>query len=252
MAHRDDVMDRGKLITVSLLRSRFFALLLGVLATVLSGCSGSAAPPPQETFNRGQVIDQDTGQPIPGVIVVGRYVGSVAASGASSCNRVESAVSDENGWFELPLDPKAGPLLMEGYHKDYRHGYPVRVATCGINGDPQQCQIWQNKRDDSDNVVSVVKEPTIYHSRSEAEKAARYRKDLYLKRLDGTPEKRLYELHRLQSATSCLAQPRSSLGLIPFLEAILHEETALGDSESSIRITNERIDVAKKILLMRK
>ena len=247
MAHRNDV-TKPRLVTLVSAR-RCAAGLLGGLAVALSSCSGST--PPAEKVNRGQVIDQDTGKPIAGVIVVGLYVGSVRGSGATSCNRVESAVSDGNGWFELPLDPTAGPLAMEGYHRDYRYGFPVRVPTC-LEGRPDRCQIWQDRRDDNDQVISVVKEPTIYSSEAEAAKVARYWDDLYLKRLDGTREKRLYELHRLQSATSCLASPRSSQGLVPFLEAILQEETALGDSASSIRITNERIDVAKKILLMRK
>lgn len=243
MAHRNDV-TKPRLVRLVSAR-RWAAGLLGGLAVALSSCSSSA--PPAETLNRGQVIDQDTGKPIAGVIVVGRYFGSVRGSGASSCNRVESAISDENGWFELPLDPAAGPLLMEGYHRDYRHGYPVRVPTC-LQGRPDQCQIWQDRRDDNDHVVSVVKEPTIYSSEAEAAKVARYWDDLYLKRLDGTREKRLYELHRLQSATSCLASPRSSQGLVPFLQAILQEEIALGDSASSIRMTKEGIEWAREVL----
>jgi hypothetical protein len=247
MADRDDVTYRERTVAASTLRPRHCALLLGALLIALSGCSGSAPPPQQETANRGQVIDQDTGQPIPGVIVVARYVGSVAASGASSCNRVETAVSDENGWFELPLDPKAGPLLMEGYHKEYRHGYPVRVPTC-LEGHPDQCQIWQDRRDDNDDVVSVVKEPKIYHGAEAAKEAARYRKDVYLKRFKGTREERLRELWRLQSGNSCLAPPKTSEGLVPFLEAILQEEIALGDSRDSIRDTNERIKWANEVL----
>jgi hypothetical protein len=247
MAHRDDVAD-GRRLPGAVPRC-WPALLLGVLAFALSACSGSA--PSQGTINRGQVIDQDTGQPIPGVIVVGLYIGSVRGSGASSCNRVESTVSDENGWFELPLDPNAGPLKMAGYHRDYRHGYPMRVPTC-LSGRPDQCQIWQDRRDDNDHVISVVKEPKIYPSEDEAAKAARYWDDLYLKRLDGTRDKRLYELWRLQSANSCLATPKTSQGLVPFLEAILQEELELGDSQSSIRDTKQQLAWAREALLRRK
>jgi len=227
-------------------------VLLCAIVLSLSACSGSPPPPTQQAVNKGQVIDQDTGQPIPGVIVVARYTGGRGLEGASSCNRVETTVSDENGRFELPLDPQAGPLLMEGYHKDYRHGYPVRVPTCGINGDPAQCQIWQDRRDDNDDVVSVVKEPMIYHGEDAAMKAARYREDVYLKRFKGTREERLQELWRLQSGNSCLAPPKTSQGLVPFLEAILQEEMSLRDSPDSIRITNERIETAGKLLQLRK
>ena len=88
------------------------AMVVALLAGLLAGCSDSA--PPQPTVKRGQVIDQDTEKPIPGVIVVGTYEGSRGFEGASSCNRVESAVSDEDGWFTLPLDPNAGPVLLSG------------------------------------------------------------------------------------------------------------------------------------------
>lgn len=246
MAHRDDVTSTRARATSA--RGGRVARLLGAVAFVLAGCSGGA--PPQATVNQGQVLDQDTGQPIAGVIVVGVYRGSVSGSGATSCNRVESAVSDPQGWFELPLDPEAGPLAMEGYHRDYRHGWPVRVPTCGINGDPEQCQVWQDRRDDTDNVVSIVKEPTIYHGKEEATKAARYWQDLYLKRFEGTREERIRELWRLP--ISCLAPPKSSLGLVPFLEAILHEQIELGDSTDAIRSTNERIETARKVLQRRK
>jgi hypothetical protein len=225
--------------------------MVGVLMLAFAACSGGA-PPPQETVNRGQALDQDTGQPIAGVIVVGRYRGSRGLEGATSCNRVETAVSDELGWFELPLDPEAGPLAMEGYHRDYRHGWPVRVPTCGINGDSEQCQIWQDRRDSTGNVVSIVKEPTIYHGRTEAAKAAGYGRDLYLKRFEGTREERLRELWRLTGANSCLGPPKTSRGLQPFLEAILQEQIALGDLPGKIESTNGYIEAAKDALRQKK
>jgi hypothetical protein len=202
--------------------------------------------------NRGQVIDHDTEKPIPGVIVVGIYEGGRGFEGASACNRVESTVSDENGWFTLPLDPKGGVLIMEGYHREYRHGYPVRVPTCGINDDPQQCQVWQDRRDENDQVISIVKEPTIYRGKAEADKAARYRRDLYMKRFVGDRQKRLDELRRLEGATSCGAPPKTSEGLVPFLEAILKEQTELGESASAIRITNDFLGWARDALQRKK
>jgi len=226
------------------------ALVLAVSALLLASCS-SGTQSSHDTTNRGQVLDQDTGQPIAGVIVIGTYEGSVRGSGATSCNRVETTVSDENGWFELPLDPQAGPLWMEGYHKDYRHGYPVRVPIC-LEGRPDQCQIWEERRDDGDQVVSVVKEPKIYDGEAEAAKAARYLEDLYLKRFKGTREERLQELHRLIGANSCLAAPRTSKGPIPFMEAILYEQTVLTDSQDAIRITREQMQTAREILQSRK
>ena len=141
---------------------------------------------------------------------------------------------------------------MEGYHRNYRHGYPVRVPTCGINGDPDQCQVWQDRRDDTDDVVSIVKEPTIYHGKEEATKAARYWQDLYLKRFKGTREERLRELWRLTGAGSCGAPPRTSPGPVPFFEAILQEQIDLGDLPGKIQSTNEDIEAAKNALLRKK
>jgi hypothetical protein len=220
--------------------------MLVILTAVVSGCSSSA--PPQETVNRGQVIDVDTELPIAGAIVVGKYSGGRGFEGASSCNRVETAVSDQNGWFELPLDPQAGFLLMEAYHHGYRHGWPIRVPTCGINGDPDQCQVWQDRRDESDHVVSIVKEPKIYHGEAEATKASRYWQDVYLKPFNGTREQRLEELWRLPAANSCLAPPKSSPGLEPFLQAILQEQIELGDSADAIRTTKERIETVREVM----
>ena len=236
MAHREHVGRRAVRTTVG----------IALFAAVAASCSGDA--PPQPAVNRGQVIDQDTEQPIVGVIVIGIYRGSRGFEGATSCNRVETAISDAKGWFTLPLDPAAGPLYMEGYHRDYRHGYPIRIPTCGIDSDPNKCDIWVQRRDDNDTVVSVVKEPTVYHGRPEAAKAARYYEDLYMKRFNGTRAQRGLELSRLESATSCLAPPKTSRGLIPFLEGILQEQIILRESSDAIRITNERLQSARDVL----
>lgn len=247
MAHRDDVTPRSRCRRPC--RHSRMALLV-ILTWIVSGCSSSS--PPQETVNRGQVIDVDTELPIAGAIVVGKYSGGRGFEGASSCNRVETAVSDQNGWFELPLDPQAGFLLMEAYHRGYRHGWPIRVPTCGINGHPEQCQIWQDRRDDSDHVVSIVKEPKIYHGEAEATKASRYWQDVYLKPFKGTREQRLEELWRLPAANSCLAPPKSSPGLEPFLQAILQEQIELGDSADAIRTTKQRIETVKEAMRRKK
>jgi hypothetical protein len=240
MANRDDVRHPVDAVA---------SLLLVCFAMTIASCSDGGAPSTQETVNRGQVFDQDTGQPIAGVIVVGRYRGSRGAEGATSCNRIESAVSDENGWFELPLDPRAGLLTMEGYHRSYRHGWPVRVAVCGIKGDgnANECQVWQERRDQTDQVVSVVKEPTIYQGEAEAEAAARERKDLYLKRFEGTREERIQRLWALVSASSCLAPPKTSPGPVPYLEAILEEQIALGDRPAAIESTRGYLETARRL-----
>ena len=73
-------------------------LAVTVFALLVGGCDLFG-----EQTQRGRVLDQDTGEPIAGAIVVGRYMGGISWGG-SSCNRAESAVSDAQGWFELPVD----------------------------------------------------------------------------------------------------------------------------------------------------
>ena len=65
------------------------------------------------TENRGRVTMQDTGMPIAGALVVGKYMGSIAWAGAS-CDRVESAVSDQEGWFTIPTDSTGKPPFKGG------------------------------------------------------------------------------------------------------------------------------------------
>ena len=83
-------------------------LAVTVFALLVGGCDLFG-----EQTQRGRVLDQDTGEPIAGAIVVGRYMGGISWGG-SSCNRAESAVSDAQGWFELPVDRKDGRADAHG------------------------------------------------------------------------------------------------------------------------------------------
>src|SRR5438552_3150936 len=64
--------------------------------------------------------------------------------------------------------------------------------------------------------------------------------------------KRVQELWRLEGATSCGAPPRTSQGLVPFLEAILKEQVELGDSAAKIDATNDRLRWANEALVRKK
>ena len=97
-------------------------LVVTAFALLVGGCDLSG-----ERMQRGRVLDQDTGEPIAGAIVVGRYMGGISWGG-SSCNRAESAVSDAQGWFELPVDRKDGTPLMEAYKRGYDRGNSTRHA----------------------------------------------------------------------------------------------------------------------------
>jgi hypothetical protein len=45
-----------------------------------------------------------------------------------------------------------------------------------------------------------------------------------------------------------LAPPRSSPGLEPFLQAILQEQIDLNDYADKIRVTRERIEIARRVI----
>ena len=220
MAHRKHVGLWGG-------RALHAAALLGLLI-----CACSDAVPTAD--NRGRVIDVDTGKGIAGAIVVAKYMGSRGFEGSSACNRVESAVSDQDGWFILPDDPQAGPRLMEAYHPDYVRGYRLRYA---VGESAHRWHVWEQKRDDNDNLVSVKEGSETYPSRAAAQVASREWIDLYMKHFRGTPEQRVRELGRLAGQGNCLASPRTSDGAVPFVKAILNEQRALGAREEELRQT---------------
>ena len=193
------------------------------------------------------MIDQDTDQPIAGAIVVGKYIGSRGAEGSTSCNRVESAVSDQDGWFTLPLDPRDGGPLMEAYHRGYQWGLSTRKAWAGVDGNINHWQVTVYKRsEDNLSTVIVRTEPTIYHSQAEALAASRQELDVYLKSFKGTREERLRELHRLHVAGSCVAPHRTTAGPVPYFEALFKEEAELGDDKRSLDISQEYIRDAEE------
>jgi hypothetical protein len=227
MAHRKHVVGR---------QPAAAATLLAML--VMVGCN--AAPPPVSTESRGRVIDEETGQGIAGALVVGRYMGSIAWAGAS-CDRVESATADQNGWFTIPNDSDGKAPFLIAYHRGYGRGYNVRYAV-GISAEPPQWQVWQARRDENAVVVSVVKEPTIYRSEREAHEASREWRDISLRPFKGTREERLFELRRL--TTSCGGPPQTSEGLVAYLEAIYEEQLATGETPSQLARTRDLIKLA--------
>jgi len=236
MAHREHV-TRG---------TAYLAAIIAVAALLAGGCS-EAGPTPTEF--RGRVIDQDTGKPIAGAIVVGKYMGSRGFEGASSCNRVESAVSDSEGWFTLPLDPRDGGPLMEAYHRGYRWGRSPRWAEQAVDGNLAHWQIQVVEWNADNSRAKLLRyEPTIYSSQARAFEASRQEIDVYLKPFTGSREQRLDELHRVSNAGSCNASQRTTAGPVPFFEAIYAEQVALGDDSRSLELTRESIASAESNL----
>jgi hypothetical protein len=217
-------------------------LAVGIIALIANGCSRAVAPLPTE--NRGRVIDQDTGLPIAGALVVGRYMGSIAYAGAS-CDRIESAVSDDQGWFTIPTDSSGKPPFMEAYSPGYGRGKGPRTAMNGAKGDLDKWEVHVYKWDETNREGKYVStEPTIYASKREAQEASREWKDVYLRRFKGTREERIMDLSVLSGGGSCGGGPQTSSGPTAFLEAIYQEQVSLNASEDRLQLTRSTIQLA--------
>ena len=215
---------------------------LGILLVLSSACS--RAVPPLPTESRGRVIDQDTNMPIADALVVGKYMGSIAWAGAS-CDRVEGAVSDDQGWFTIPTDSTGKPPFMEAYSRGYGRGKSPRHAFNGVGGDTGKWQV-QIERWDADNrkATLVTTEPSIYRSEREALEASREWKDVYLRRIDGGREEYVVELRRLVGGGICGGGPLTTSGPIGYLEAIYAEQVLVGESQSRLANTRSVIEIA--------
>lgn len=208
--------------------------IVAALAFLTVACSQAG---PQATEFRGRVIDQDTGHGIPAAIVVGKYMGSRGFEGSSSCNRVESAVSDQEGWFTMSIDGRDGRPLMEAYHRGYKLGKNLRKAWPGVDGNVNLWQVVVYQWNGDNTTSTIVRtEPTIYKSEAEALAASRERMDLYLKPFVGDTMQRLREIHRMPIAASCGGTYYTSAGPVPYFRAILQEQIELGDDEASLKL----------------
>lgn len=213
-------------------------MLLIAAAMVLAGAGCDLFA---EKVHRGQVIDQDTGEPVAGAIVAGRYFGGISFGG-SSCNRAESTVSDAQGWFELPLDPKAGPLLLEAFKRGYVRGSRPRFAVPKNDGSGQWQVTFQKWNEANTRVETVTYGPEVYPSEAAAKAASGQDSGVFLRRAPRDRNAHVRELWGYQK--DCAGSAQSSDGLLPFLQEILKDQTELGDS-SGIKSTQDWIELAR-------
>lgn len=216
------------------------AQALVVAAAVLAGTGCDLFA---EKVHRGRVIDQDTGEPVAGAIVSGRYFGGVSWGG-SSCNRAESTVSDAQGWFELPLDPDAGPLLLEGFKRGYVRGNLPRFAFLNNVWTREWRVSAQKWNETNTKVESVTIEPEVYRSEAAAKAASGQDLNVFMRKaLEGREQIRR-ELRRYQD--DCAGPPKTSVGLLPLSEAILSQQIELGEDEGALDITRRRVERARQ------
>ncbi|MDH5648493.1 MAG: carboxypeptidase-like regulatory domain-containing protein [Gammaproteobacteria bacterium] len=101
----------------------YFSLL--VLVSTLTACGMAGGPV------KGKVIDQTTGKPIEGAIVVAYWQGQVPmpAETRTTCYHVESTTTDKDGtyrtpfWFALPqtvMNPKIAVIVYQPGYDHYQ------------------------------------------------------------------------------------------------------------------------------------
>jgi hypothetical protein len=211
------------------------------MALMLGGCE----PPPPAEF-RGRVIDYDTGTGIAGAHVIANYMGSIAWAG-TSCDRVESAVADQHGWFTLPLDPDGKPpLLLEAHVPGYEFIHSPRYPL-GVGDLLGHWRITITYKDRNDNVVWTTQEPWLYSSERAAESASRRWMDIYVRQLDRSREERRRELARMSGRAACSGGPQTTVGAEPFLESIKREQQDLQLPREDIAATVDLMKYAHEV-----
>ena len=144
----------------------------------------------------GQVLDYDTGKPIPGAIAVALWKSSTLDSGQGVCVHAETAVSGADGKYHIPRWWQAPPVLilsaarmLDVYKEGYENVGPA-VYYQGLEVDK-----W---------VVYRHKEVIGTFADKASAKEASHPNDVYLKAFGGTSSERFeYLRYRVFSGTSC-------------------------------------------------
>jgi hypothetical protein len=170
------------------------AVAIGFVSIAMHGCGVTGLPV------SGQVLDVSTGKPLPGAIVVVRWLGTAVGPGHSSsvCVHVETAVTDDQGRYATPWWWQKPPVLASSG--------PV-----------------------SDAYLAAY-EPT-----REGRPQGASEKDVYMKRFVGTAGERSEFIDgRVFSGMSCLSGTASERNLFLLKRAAYLEAKALGMKESSL------------------
>lgn len=166
------------------------ALISLLLLLPLTACGLSSAS------ISGKVLEERTDKPIPGAIVVVRWIGrttsgSMFVEARDVCYHVETAETDEKGIYRIKA-------WSQPQHKDY---------TVKFN-----------------HMVVDAYKPDYGFSSA----VPRNDEDAYLAPFRGAGQERLAYLKRLFGATSCGAQNESEKNILPLLKALYEEAKAYG------------------------
>jgi hypothetical protein len=202
-------------------------LILCAFMAIAFAESSRAAPP---TEHGGRVIDQETGKGISGAFVIGTYI--AFGPHQSLCRRIEGTVSDSEGRFKLPIDPRIGIPLAAAYKPGYGRGNKTRKA--GPTDERATKWVVEIVQWDEDNQHgrAVGREPGVYSTRAEAMQASGEADDVYLRKLRGAKKSRIEELNALSGDASCAGLPKSSDAAKPFLSALYKELLELDAPQS--------------------
>jgi hypothetical protein len=135
-------------------------------------------------------------------------------------------------------------LLLEAYHKEYAYGRTTRHAV--YDDDKQQWDVIHLQWQPNGKAKIIGQDAKSYKTEAEAIDASGEQRDVYRQRFQGSREQRLDELRRL--SLSCEGGPRTSMGLVPLLTAILSELQSLGAQEDKLKYTRSGLDLARRQL----
>jgi hypothetical protein len=150
----------------------------------------------------GKVLEEKTDKPIPGAIVVVRWIGrttsgSMYVEAHNVCYHVETATTDEQGGYQTKA-------WSQAQHKDYTVKF-------------HNMQVDAYKQD---------------YGLSQA--ATRNDEDVYLAPFKGTSGERLAYLKRIYGATGCGAQNESEKNMLPLLKALYDEAKLHGGDKKPV------------------
>ena len=213
-------------------------LLLQLTVAGTASAEGSVA----RSFG-GQVLDADTGLPLPGVHVIALYKHNNDIIGHSEqvCTQIEYMITGADGQYAFPTDRYGNPEVQSfrtGYTgvRSPRYVQDRRVTVAG------QLEVRYFAVETDVKTKQVVREES-YATREEAERAARIN-DHYLKPFSGGRSERADQLWRDVTRTLCSQAKGDRRKIVPYLNAIYIEMKEVAVTKQDL----ERLETIKDLM----